>query len=886
MTLWLYRVLLHLLPRRVRERDGDEMVAALADQIAAAAQPVAARWRALSRLPLVVALEWRDVLFAPRLPANPGPPRGSTMDSIARMMRHGVRSLARTPIFSLSVILLLGAGVGSVSAIFAVVDHVLLRPLPYPDADRLVVVGFGQHSMPAVRDLEAMRTVEQWAAASTQDAHLTNHGDPQRIRQAVVTGGFLPMFGARPVAGRVLQPADSLFVNTAVLSYGTWIRLFGGDASIIGKTIQIDDVPVTVAGVINRDFALPEAIVDSDIDVWRTLDPGADYANSRDYWMFKVAGRLRAGATIEQAGQEAARVAEERATVYPGRYTENGRVLELPVRTLREATTGSVQQPLRVLLAAVGLLLLVACANVSHLFLARGVGRSREMSVRRALGARPRALIGQLVTESVLLGAAGATAGAWIAFAGVGAFLALMPASLPRAAGISIDGRVLLFAGALGMLTAVVFGLVPALRLARTGSGDPLRDSSRTLSGTREAHRLRSALVVAEVALSLVLVAQAGWLLRSFMRMANTDPGFRTSGVVEIPLSVPTTSVASAGSPDVQAAEWHRRSEAIRNALSQVPGVAQATFGLSMPLEATGGGRCCWSTRPLFAGKAPRQGSSVVQPVGDDFFNVFDIQLEAGEDWPGPIRRGALYPAIISAHLATEVYGAGDAALGGSFSLGNTAYRVVGVARNTRHYGVEQPYEGMLYVPAISLPFAPGSVTMAVRTDRTDDGLVAELRAAIWRVEPRVPVPEIQAIAELARRDSAARRFDAFFLGTFSVVALILVAGGLAGTLLYMVSLERRSLGIRLALGATPRGLERGVLRRGLGLAGMGVGIGSVGALAAGKLIESRLYGVEARDVRTLALAVSVLMVIALLASWIPARRAALTNPVESMRPD
>src|SRR5687768_13029870 len=263
------------------------------------------------------------------------------------------------------------------------------------------------------------------------------------------------------------------------------MRVFGGDPGVVGRTIRINDAPITVVGVLDTTFALPEALVGEAVDIWRPLDPAAEYMTKRDYWMFNVAGRLRAAATVEQAQQEAARVASERARAFPQRYTEGGRVIDLRVRTLRDATIGNVDQPLRILLGAVSLLLLVACANVTHLVLARGVGRRREMAVRRALGARTRSLVAQLLIESCMLGAAGAVLGAGIAYAGVRAFLALTPAGLPRAATIAVDARVLLFAAGVGMLTSIVFGLMPAARLARRGSGDPLRDSGRTLTGSR-----------------------------------------------------------------------------------------------------------------------------------------------------------------------------------------------------------------------------------------------------------------------------------------------------------------------------------------------------------------------------------------------------------------
>ncbi|MDQ3949081.1 MAG: ABC transporter permease [Gemmatimonadota bacterium] len=356
------------------------------------------------------------------------------------------------------------------------------------------------------------------------------------------------------------------------------------------------------------------------------------------------------------------------------------------------------------------------------------------------------------------------------------------------------------------------------------------------------------------------------------------------SGIVEIPLSIPTPRHANGDSQGTPAAKWHRRMEAIRESLALTRGVQGVTFGLSMPLEWVGGTPCCWSTRPDFGGKERLARSSVTHPVSDDFFDVFAIRFAAGEAWTRGTPTGAAYPAVISELLANQVYGGANAALGATFALGETNFRIVGVARNTRHYGVDQPYETAVYIPANAIPFAPDNVTMAVLTERTDDALATDLRAAIWRAEPKLPVPTINTVAELARRDSAHRRFDAMLFGTFSVVALLLVAGGLAGTLLYMVSLQRRTLGIRLALGATPRSLERGVLTSGVALAAIGVIIGAIGAWFAGRLVESRLYGVEARDARTLGLAVSVLMLTALLSSWIPARRAALTNPIESLR--
>lgn len=884
MMLHLYRALIRMLPHDVRERHGGEMLRTLQEQSLHAQHPMIVQWRAIRRFPLVLLLEWRDVIFAGSAPALPPRPKDSPMESLARILRQGTRSLARTPAFSLSVIMLLGAGVGSVSAIFAVVDHVLLRSLPYPNADRVIVMENGAHSAPSLRDFQSMQSIDLWGAASTDDASLTGVGDPQRIRSAVVNDGFFPLFGARAAIGRLLTRADSSVVNTAVLSYGTWIRLFGGDSSVVGRTIHIDNTAVTVVGVVDEHFVVPEAIATASVDVWRPMDPSAAYMNKRDYWNFSVAGRLKPGATLSQAQQEAKRIEVERAKTYPDVYTERGQVSTLPVRSLRDVTVGEYEQPLNVLLGAVTLLLLVACANVTHLFLARGVTRVREMALRRALGANTRSLVGQLLAESAMVGIAGAVVGVAIAYAGVRAFLALMPDGLPRAASIGVDMRVLLFAAGVGLITAIVFGMLPALRLARGNSGDVLRGSGRSVTGGRAAQRWRSGLVVAEVAISLVLVAQAGWLLRSFIRMSHQELGFTTAGIVAIPMSMPVPPSEARGNGAAATADWFQRMDAIRESLARTRGVKQVSYGLTMPLQWVGGGRCCWSSRPTFPGKGTADKSSSLHPVSEDFFSMLNIKVLAGRSWERSEIEQKPAPVVINQQLAIKTFGNVNDAVGQLVTLGKRDFRIIGVVANTRHYGADQPYYTSLYLPVNTMPFVPGNVTMAVQTDRTDNALAADLRAAIWQAEPNLPVPTIKSLADWSRRDSSHQRFDAMLFGTFSVVALLLVAGGLAGTLLYMVSLQRRSLGIRLALGATPGGLERGVLTNGVGLAAIGVVLGTVGSWFAGKLIESRLFGVEARDVQTLALAVTVLMAIAVISSWIPARRAAGTNPIESLR--
>ena len=871
----VYGWLLRLLPRAVREHDADEMQRTLEEQIEDARQPRRVIWRAYRRFPAVLALEWKDVLVHGGLPATTQTSKGSRVDFLTRQIKQSARSLRRTPAFSLSVILLLGLGLGGVSAIFAVVDHVLLRQLPYPAAERLIEVQNGSHSVPMFRDFQSMRSIESWAGVWADQANLTGQGEPLQLISATVTEDFFELFGARAQIGRLLSADDFANAQSVVLSFGAWQRIFGAERGVLGRTIRLNNRPVVVVGVLDSHFVPPEGLVDPGVDVWRPIDPKASYINSRDAWLLSVAGRLKPGATIADAEREAARIAEERARTYPDHYADNGKATELPIETLQEATIGDVRQGLKLLFGAVTLLMLVACANVTHLFLARGVTRVQEMAVRRAIGANTRALLGQLFTESLLLGLGGALVGVAIAFAGVRAFLSLMPDGLPRAASVHIDGRVLLFAAASGVLTAVIFGLLPALRFARGRLANPLRDASRGVIGGRAAQTLRNAIVVAEVALSLVLVAQAGWLLRSFIRLNQQELGFRTEHVVTMPLSV--TGIK-------EPAEWFVRMEQVQQSLSRVPGVRMAAYGLTMPLQWAGGGRCCWSTRPRFPGKEELKRSSAIHPVSDDYFRLLEHKLVAGQLWTRSRVQAQPTPAVINESLARHYFGSAVAALGATFTAGDRQYEVIGVAEDNRHYGADQPYGTAIYVPANVIPFASGFVHMAVRTTRNDAKLHADLRSAIWRSEPTIPVPTIRSLDEWASEATAQRRFDSILFMVFGAITLMLLAGGLAGTLFYMVSLQRRDLGIRLALGETARGLERVVLARGVGMATIGVLLGAGGAWASGKLIESRLYGVDARDLRTLGFAVVVLMTIAFVSSWVPARRAARTSPMESLR--
>ncbi len=889
-----YRAALSLLPPQVRRADGEEMVAAFAalwDEARRSGRRLGCLWRSFGRLPWVAALEWRDTLAggrAGRRRTGRAAPKGGSrtaapgvrLEAVRRALRYAARSLGRSPAFTWSTILLLGLGVGAVTTIFTLVDHVMLRPLPYPAADRLVRVENGAFSGADLQDFQGVASVEAWAGAATGDANLTGRDEPVRVRQARVTEGFFALFGARPALGRLLLPEDWDGADAVVLSSEAWRRLWGADPGIVGRTLRVNGKPVTVVGVLDPSWVPPEAILGRRAgrggpDVWRPVDRSDPDFVDRSYHLFDVVGRLRPGVPLAAARDEMHALALTRAKTYGDRYVgRDGKPLELPLTPLQDATVGRAGQGLGLLLGAVTLLLLVACANVAHLFMARSLARGREMAVRRALGAGERALAGQLLAESLLVAGGGAALGVGLAALGLEGFLALRPDALPRSGQIALDLPVLAFAAAVATLTALAFGLLPAWRAAARGPGEALRGDGRSATGGRGARTARGGLVVAEVALSLVLVAAAGLLLKSFQRLHRLDLGFRVEGVWTVPLNLTDVDDGDA---------WRRRMGAVRDALASVPGVRAATYGMEMPLEYTGGGTCCWSGRIGLPGEEPPV-RTMAHTVTAEYFDVLGLRFVAGRPW----RRGEVdaspLPAVVGEPLAVELFGSAAAAVGREVAFGDLRLRVAGVVGATYHYGPDQDVQHALYMPVEAVAFPPLDADMAVAVDRAPDDLPDLLRRAVWSVEPDLPVPTVRSMESSAALATAGSRFDSLLFTAFGVVALLLAAGGLYGTLLYTVGMERREMGIRLALGAARRSIQRRVMARGLSMAAAGAVLGAAGAWAAGRLLESRLAGVPARDPAVLAAAALVLLATAALASWLPARRAAATDPVQTLR--
>jgi predicted permease len=883
----LYRFALRLLPPGIRAKDGPEMVWAFA-MLWAAAPGGLARVRLVvrcfGRLPLVAALEWLELMGWVRAPGSGSNVGRWGMSAWMSSLRYVFRTLWKAPAFTATTVILLGLGVGSVTTIFTLVDHVLLRALPYPAQERIISVDNGSHPVPVFREFQTINSVELWGAAISQTARLVGQGDPQRITETRVSEDFFSLFGARPANGRLLVEEDFAASDVVVLGHGTWERVFGSDPDIVGQTIRVDDEAVQVVGVLDQEFVAPEGLVATGTspDLWRPMDWGRPEFDSIDYWVLDVMGRLASGATLADANAELTRVSERLAQRYPDdRSREDGTALVTPAVGLQAMTTRRVRTGLGLLLGAVGMLLLVACLNVAHLFLARGLGRVQDMAVRRSLGASTTSLVQHLLLESLILGGLGGLLGLGLATLGLRSFMSLNPTAIPWATDVSLDWRVLGFAAAVSVTTALLFGLVPAIRSLGQDLTNDLKGTSRAATAGRGAIRIRSSLVIAEVALSLVLVASAGLLLRSFMNVRSLDPGFQPEGVWTLPLN-PT-------GPETPA-EYVESMNRVAASLAAIPGVQDATYSLTLPFERTGTSRCCWMTSNFRAEGEPVEGIRLLlQPTTSSYFETLDVPLLAGRVWTEGEAGSDPWPAVISENLAVMTFGSAARAINRVLEVGGedsgTPVRIVGVSEDTHHFGLDQDPPTFVYLPVEKLPFDIPMAHMAVRTSGDPPpGFARTLRQAVWDASPNLPVPTVRTMDDWIDRSNAGRRFESALFGSFGTLALLLAAAGLYGTLLYTVGQRRRELGIRMALGAARRRVERQVVTQGLVLAVLGSIVGIAGAWATGRFLESRLFQLEANDPSTLIGAVLVLLGASVFASWFPARRAAGVDPMKVLR--
>ncbi|HEU4563113.1 MAG TPA: ABC transporter permease [Gemmatimonadaceae bacterium] len=796
------------------------------------------------------------------------------MDTLLQDLRYALRSLVRRPGFTAIVVLTLAIGIGANSAIFSVVNGVLLRPLPYREPERLVLLwtmlpNFGREtvSLPDFRDWRDQgRSFTDVAALANSSFSVSGEGEPERVDAAYVTANFFHTLGVPLARGRAFTPQEEVENSRVVIvSHGFWQRRLGARPGVVGEPLSLSGVPYTIVGI------APEGLrVDGEHQLWVPLNTADQKAPRRGDFLTVIA-RLRPGVTIEGAQAELSGIMHRLARQYP--QTNDG--VDAQVMSLREQVVGGIRPALLVFMGAVALVLLIACANVANLMLARAAGRDREMAVRAALGAGRGRLVRQMLTESIVLALAGAALGLVLAVWGVAALRRASPGNLPRVDAIAVDGRVLAFTLLLAVGVGVLFGLAPALRLSAHALAARLRDGMRGIAGGTGLREMRGLLVLAEVALAVMLLAGAGLLIRSFDKLQRVDLGVRPDGVLTAFMVPPRVRYEEM--PQV-AAFYDRLLEALRRA----PAAREVALASDVPLS---GGASYWSFRVEGRPQAgPGQSEPDAQPytVTPGFFRALSIPVVRGRVFTDQDREGAVRVAVVNQTLARKHFPGADP-IGHRISTdGESWYTIVGIVGDTRQTEVSgEPYAQM-YFPYAQRPTRAMMVVM--RTDGDPIAATGALKQAVKAVDADIAVARISSMRQLIDRAIAQPRVNTVLLGIFAAVALLLAAVGIYGVTSYAVAQRTREIGVRMALGAHPGDVLRLVVRQGMAPVLLGLAAGLVAALAATRVMRTLLFGVSAGDPLTFGAITIVLGAIALLAAVLPARRAARVDPIEALR--
>jgi len=812
------------------------------------------------------------------------------MDILLQDLRYSLRRLAKSPAFTAIVVLTLALGIGANTAIFSAVNAVILRPLPYHEPHRLVTI---EHLYPSL-DLEAPvsapgfldyekkgRSFESMAVQSGWQANLTGVGEPVRMQGQRVTGKFFATLQVPALLGRTLQPGEDAVgrEHVAVLSYDAWQRILGADPGIVGRSLSLNGESYQVIGVMPSGF---RDFFNRDTEIWAPLvfRPDQLIDDERTHEFLNLTARLRADVPLEQAQGEMRTLAEQLKRDYPDSYAPSW---SLGVTPLSLQATGDVRPALLVLLGAVGFVLLIACANVANLLLARAAARSKEIAVRTALGATRERLLKQLLTESLLVSLAGGAVGLLLAYAGVRAMVAMDVGNLPLAEEIGIDGTVMVFTLVVSLAAGLVFGLAPAIHTATPNLHGALKEGGRGTTADRGSHTLRRSLVVTEVALALTLLTGAGLLLKSFARLQGVDPGFEPANLLTFNLALPPTRYRSDTS---QAAFFEQALPAI----ARIPGVTGVGATTVMPFGGS------WSTGS-FEIEGYQAPENQPGPWGDirivtpRFFETLRIPLLRGRYPTDDDRDGSRLVAVIDQEFVRR-YWPNEDPIGKRFTFGppdgvtdttrNEWIEVVGVVGHTAHEGLDADPRLQLYLPYRQVP--QPFMAVAVRTTDSPDRYVNLVRNAVRSVDPDQPISAVSNMEELLSRAVGQRRLSMMLLSLFSGIALVLASVGIYGVMSYSVTQRSRELGVRIALGADRGDVLRLVLRQGMRLALLGIGIGLVAALGLTRLIESQLYGVAATDPSTFLLVAGILALTALVANLLPALRAMRMDPAGVLR--
>jgi putative ABC transport system permease protein len=804
------------------------------------------------------------------------------MDILRQDLAYGLRRLRQAPGFTAVAVATLALGIGANGAIFSVVNAVLLRPLPFEEPERLVRVSHAWkgkatnvYSPQNFLDVEsAARSFESLAAFDSGGVTLTGRGQPSRLEGTQVSATFFDTLRVRPAHGRTFAPGenDPGHTKVAVLGHDLWRARFAADPAVVGQTVQLNREPYTIVGVAPPAFSFPDRT-----EIWTAMEYDQRFrTQSRGAWYLGAIGRLKPGVTLTHAQREVATIHARLARAYPDANEGVGGA----VASLQESMVGDSRRALLVLLGAVGLVLLIACVNVANLLLARVAARESELAVRTALGAGRFRLMRQLLTESLVLSVLGGAAGILLAAFSLDALLALQPQGVPRLAEVHVDRAVVTFAAMLSVLTGLVFGVFPSLHMTKRPTAESLREGSRgVLSG--RGHRMRSGLVIGQMALAMMLLAGAGLLLRSFTQLRRVDPGFRSDNVLTFRLALPD----SAYEDEASRLAFHDR---LMPKLAALPGVRTAAGVLGVPL---GGTRFSFSFEvkgrpPLPPAQQPAMEVRVATP---EYFQAMGIPLVRGRAFETGDGAGRPPVALIS-EAAARRYFPGEDPIGQFITLGwgrgegrpRVGGEVVGIVGDVKDRGLAAEHLPEMYVPYAQMPTQ--TLDVVLRTHVTPRSLVPAVEKVVRELDPELPVARVATLDEVVARSISEPRFYMVLLSAFAAMAVFLAALGIFGVLSYAVVQRSREIGIRVALGAHPRDVLRMVLGHAATLALVGVLAGLAGALALSRAIGSLLFELSPTDPLTLGSMAVLLASVALVASYLPARRATRVDPLIALR--
>jgi predicted permease len=814
------------------------------------------------------------------------------MTSFVEDLRYAGRVLRKSPGFTVVAVTTLALGIGANTAIFSVLNGVLLRPLPYPEAGRLLIMyekspEFDSMSVAYLNFLDwrnRNRTCEDMAAIREDDFNLTGAGDPERLRGRMASASFFSILGVKLALGRTFLPEEDKAggAPVVVLGDGFWARRFGRDPGVIGRTLTLSGIRYTVVGIAPADFYFRRRDdVFVPIGQWKGVG-----MRDREYHPgIHVIARRKPGVPIEQVRADLNGVARQLANEYP--KSNAGHSVRMD--SLKDDIVGNVRQSLWVLLGAVVFVLLIACANVANLLLARATARQKEIAIRAAMGANRWRLLRQLLTESALLSLCGGALGLAIASWGVDLGLAAVPDSLPRADNIGVDGTVLAFTLLASLGTGVLFGLAPALQLAGSDLRDSLKEAGRGLAGGR--HRLRDLLVIGEMALALVLLTGAGLMIRSIVLLADVHPGFDSRNVLtlQVALSPANTSTADA---------VRRAYTQLLDRIETIPGVESAAINMNLPLVDD-------SESPVWIEGRPRPASmgdmpwAIIYPASPEYLRVMRIPLLRGRFFTEQDTARSPRVVVIDDVMARSVFAGQDPigkrlTLGGPDIAGGTLLmEIVGIVDHVRHWGLDADdtarIRSQLYMPHLQIPddfleSASAGTTIVLRANANPLEMAAAVRAQVTGADRDQPVYNVRSMERIVAGSMAQRRFSMLLMGVFAGIALLLAAGGIYGLMSYSISQRTREIGLRMALGARRGDVLRLVVGRGAVLALLGVAIGVIAAIGVTRALATLLFGVSATDPATFAGVSCVLAAVALAASYLPARRAAKVDPMAALR--